>query len=638
MPKMTLDETQKNSLVGLVRYFASTFPREALIRKHKEIDQAYHMEINKEIAEESKTNKRDVEETTDRFVKSDTPLVRKQVQSEIPFMENIFLSDDPIFAVVKSGLEQEDDPQVEGINSKLRQDSQVGKWQLELSKVILSAVKYNICACEVYWDNKVIKRKARTMESGTALTTKSVEWAGNRIKALSPYNILFDTSVEPHCVAEEGEFFIHVDHLSQTRLANLIENLKQQVEADPQRDVYLDTSAEVWKLSTANAAAHTQDNLWYEIPEVTDRPNKKGDATNWMEVAGYSVEKGKESLGRPGTTYHLIKAYVRLIPVTLGIRSSGDSGSIPQVWAIYIIGGNHILAVVPETNSHGLIPVGLGTPDIDTLGIHGRSSVGCTVALQKLIGEFMERRLASIDRSISDRAIVDDRYMDTKQFKQRIPDAKYTPNSRFAAKPNLKLSDIYYPISFNDTTASLLTIEIPFLSNLAEETNLSNASRFGKFQKGNKTPDEVRETMANAEAPLLRRALQLEMQVFSVIKTILQSNLLDYAEPEEIADQKFDPETLLEKTLKFRIAGGLDPLAIAMKQGLLEEIFYLAQTNPLINERYDLMRLFEDLYYGKGLELSRYRIDPAQQVAGANPGGAGAGDAAAAALTSGGAL
>lgn len=622
-------ESEQSAILELVRYFARTFPRTEMIDKYKEVDKAYHMEVHKEISAESGEMKNKDIETAGRFTHIDTPIVRKQVQSEVPFMENIFLSDDPIFTIAKSDLDADSEGTVLGLNSKLKVDSQVGNWQLELSRAILNGIKYNICAAEVFWDTKVVKRKARTMESGAALTNKSVEWTGNKIRALDPYNLLFDTSVLPHEVPEDGEFLINIEAYSQTRLAKLIESIKQYQEANPSEVVYLDVSKGLWESRcTEHSSQSTQDNLWFEIPDITDNPNQGEKPLNWLQHAGYQdVGKVEEKVGLPGTSYVVTKAYLRVIPASLGISiaKDGEAGSdmMPQVWAVYIVGENHILAVIPETNSHGLIPVGLGTPDIDTLGIQGRHSVGCTVSLQKLVGEFLERRIASIDRNISDRAIVDGRYLDINKFKQRVPDAKFTPNSAFA-RSNKSVAELYYQIPFRDSTTDLLTREIPFISNLAEEANLSNASRYGQFQKGNKTPDEVRQTLANSEAPLLRRAQQFELQIFRIIKLIIQSNLLDFAEPEEMdvggETVRFDPETLLTKSLKFRLSGGLDPLSVAMRQGVLQEIFSFAQTAPVINSRYDLMKIFEDMYYAKGLDLNRYRITLEQQAAETNAG------------------
>lgn len=626
--KLNLDEKQKATMLELVSYFARTFPRTEVIDKLKEVDKAYHMELHKEVQEESTRDKRENIEYSKRFTATDTPIVRKQVQAEVPFMENIFLSDDPIFSIAKIDIEAEDEASVTALNMKLKTDAQVGNWQLELARTILNGVKYNICAAEVHWHTKVVKRKARTMESGAALTNKSVEWSGNKIKAIDPYNLLFDISVPPHEVPESGEFLMYIEAYSQTRLANLIETLRQYETANPSEPVYLDVSEELWKTNcTENSTQDTKDNLWYEIPEITENPKQGDKPLNWLQHAGIQevTEGSKNKVGLPGTTYIVTKAYLRVIPTSLGIKlaKDGEDGSdmLPQVWAVYIVGGTHVLAVVPETNSHGLIPVGIGTPDIDTLGIQGKHSVGCTVAIQKLIGEFLERRIASIDRTISDRAIIDTRYLDKEQFKLRVPDAKYAPNSSFK-NSGKSISELYFRIPFEDATSELVSREIPFFSSLAEEANLSNASRYGQFQKGNKTPDEVRQTLANSEAPLLRRAQQLELQIFRIIKLIIQSNLLDFAEPEElqVGAQKvrFDPETLLTKSLKFRIAGGLDPLSIAMRQGVLQEIFSFAQTAPIVNQRYDLFKIFEDLYYAKGLDLERYRIPLEQQAAESN--------------------
>lgn len=622
MPTLKLTDTHKQNLLNLVKYFANSYPRDSINSRLEQIDKAYNMETYQEVKADARVNKKEDAEFSDRFTEVDVPLVRKQVQSEIPFMENIFLTDNPIFSVDKSKLSGEMELAASGINSKISQDSQIARWELEISDFLLKCAKYNLGALEVSWKSKSFFRK-RFSASSTNLQTTTVEWQGNAIKSIDPYNIFFDTNVNPWELASKGEFVGYVEKVSHTLLAEQVSELIL-LNKSGETQMFLDYSPELWTKSSAVSP----NDFPFKSPEII--PANVAQPAGWATFsseAGLQVDsKSTDKYGKSGTYYERMTVYVRFIPISVGLTVSEkeEDNFTPQIWKLIFIGGQHLLAAIPANNSHNLLPIALARPDYDNLGIQGKSSIECVVSMQKLAGEFMQRRIASIDRNIGDMAIIDGRYIDREVFEKRIPDRKVFTNSKFASS-NKSINDIYRPIGFNDATGNLLHVELPFIMELAASTNLSNASRYGSFQKGNKTPDEVRQTMANSEAPLLRRALQLELQAFYYVKIMLQHNYVDYAQLESIAQPdgtviEFDPHTLLSAVIKFKLAGGLDPLAVAMRQGELAAVFEMAQTIPIINQRYDLFKLFEDTFYARGLELAKYAVSPEQQAAEASAG------------------
>ena len=612
--KLKLTEQQLENFIKLIRHYSTNFPREALRKRFEHVDKAYHMELQKDIKEESASTRSKDTEDSDRFTQFDLPIVRKQVQSELPFLENIFLSDDPIFAVERSELGEAEEGIITAINTKIKEDSQVAGWQMALSQFILSGVKYNLTAIEIDWGMKKIMQKRRTAE-GTDLAEATVEWQGNRLTALDNYNLIFDTSVKPWEVAEKGEFAGVIERMSHTRLAELVGTLIQRQKGEDV-ETYVNYPEEMWRMTCNNAK---ESDLQYFQPDFITDDEGASSGLDWNKDFNQAVGLDEESKkGQTGTYYDVLRIYVKFIPYAMGIKISDkeEDNFLPQTWLFRVVGGEHVLSVTPVTNSHGLIPVSIATPDLDNLGLQGKSSVSCTVAMQKLSSELLARRVAGIDRSIGDRAIYDSQFFDSNAFDKRIPDDKISVNSKFKASGK-SLSDIYKDIPYRDSTAQLLSQDIPFVMDMAEQTNLSNASRHGQFQKGNKTPDEVRQTLSNSEAPLLRRALQLELQAFYYIKFMLQYNYIDYGDIQDYGEGensiRFDPQTLLSTSLRFRLAGGLDPLSIAMRQGELSQLFEMAMTIPIISQRYDLTKIFEDVFYASGLKLDKYRIPMEQQ-------------------------
>ena len=619
---LKLTDAHKQNLLQLTKHFTASFPRDELIKRFEKLDEAYNMEVHKEVAKDAKKNKREDIEYSERFTETDLPIVRQQVQAEIPFMENIFLSDDPIFSVDRSSLNGDLEIAALGINAKIKQDSQVARWMLEMSDFILKGAKYNLAAMEVSWQTKSFFKKVRS-GSSTELEESSVEWQGNSLKSLDPYNIFFDTSVPPHKLSDQGEFAGYVEKVSHTSLSSLVADLIVQ-QRDAEVPIYLDYGEDLW---TSSLTSENSEFPYKEPSAVKENDVSKGGWATFSGDAGLNVNKEHEKkFGKSGTHYELLTVYLRFVPLSIGIKVSEveEENFIPQIWKLYIVGGRHILAAVPANNSHNLLPIAVAKPDLDNLGLKSKSSVECTINVQKLAGEFLQRRIASIDRNIGDSAIFDPKYIDGSAFTKRVPDRKVPVKSSFGVSGKA-LNQVYMPLPFTDSTNGLLSQEIPFLMELAQGTNLTNNSRYGKFQKGNKTPDEFRATLANSEAPLLRRALQMELQAFYFVKVMLQHNYVDYGQLEGIEQPdgttiEFDPATLLSTVIKFRLAGGLDPLAIAMKSGELATIFEMAQTVPIINQRYDLLKIFEDTFYARGLDLTKYAVPLEQQVAEENAG------------------
>lgn len=602
------------NLLELSKYYGKVFPRLDYRTKCEAIDEAYHMEMHRGVKEQVEQEEATTEDGFGRtYTDTDLPIVRAQAVAEIPFHVDLFTSEFPIFSVDKSKLPSAATPLATAINNKLGKDQTKYRWELEINKFLKSAIKYNLAALECSWDTTNVPVRKREQEAAASLKTSKETYSGIKLKCPNTYNIFWDTAVDPSEVYSKGEFAGYTEPMTRVALWELKRHLENLKEVDTDSVIYINGGDELWKSQSTNCG-----DFGYHIPDL----GKSGMETrqqDWMAEVGGINTPGHSDVKFPGKVYNVSTLYLRVIPSD--VDTFLEPKDVPTILKLHLVNGEHVLAIERINHPLGYIPMFFTTPELDCMGSQGKSGLECTVNLQKLATEFMTKRLDSIEEGIDGTLILDTRYLDISQLQSK---KIAVPKSNFGASQKA-LRDLAYRLEHRDVTTNILAQDIPFVMSLAERTNLTNNTIQGQFQKGNKTPDEFRQTLANAEAPQLERAGQIEVQVFSPLKAFIKWFLITKVEdaPVEINGEMTsqDLTQLTDDTFDFKLAGGLDPLTIAMKQGALAELFQLAQTNPLLSQRYDIVGLFNDLYYARGLDISKYAVPIPQQDAEGTAGG-----------------
>jgi hypothetical protein len=112
---------------------------------------------------------------------------------------------------------------------------------------------------------------------------------------------------------------------------------------------------------------------------------------------------------------------------------------------------------------------------------------------------------------------------------------------------------------------------------------------------------------------MLLRAIAIDATLYKPIKLIVKWNILQYgASAEEGAE--VNPQSLIDQQAEFKLAGGLEPLAIALASGELEWLLNILATSPMFGAQYDVGGVLSDLSASKGLELSKYKLTAEQQA------------------------
>jgi len=122
------------------------------------------------------------------------PLVLESVENSVGFLTNVFLTDYPIFKFVT-------DPDKQDLalqwNTLVGEDQIYFGWAGELNQAFRNGAKYNFAPIEVDWCRI---RRYRPVNGPGGVVLEQTLWEGNRIRAIDPYNTIFDPRVPIHQV------------------------------------------------------------------------------------------------------------------------------------------------------------------------------------------------------------------------------------------------------------------------------------------------------------------------------------------------------------------------------------------------------------------------------------------------------
>lgn len=601
-----LTKDQRALMLASVQYRASHFPRSEITAKLTAADKSYHLADVR-----SEDNQNNQSDSYSRFAELDNALGREVAEAYSSYYTETFLGKSKIFSMTSS---KEQSDAANSFNVILSDQDRQTKWKANLVRFFLDCAKYNLAAIEVSWVTRTQYAPAyRLIEAGAAeVTAKASQWRGNAIKALDLYNTIFDTRVSPDALSEEGEFAGYIELYSQVRLFQLV----QQLKLDPGYTVYDAAPADnpEWNIYTAsNSTGQLASNLDYRTPEVTPLGSSaviKEEGTNWVKHFGGIVgDMGKDI----AKDYTVAKFYMRIVPASYGL--SGDS---VQIWELYILDSNILLASKLMDNAHSKLPIILGQPDADALGYNTAGPTQIAIPYKKTVKQLLDRVLAGADRVIRGKAIYDTRYLDENVVSSAVPDAKIPTK---APLPSTKsLSDVYHQIDMQGDTTGLGQLAGDIHASGMRAGGINN-SQSGQFTKGNRTLEEYNDVQNSAVSKQYIRALILEGTAIANLKSILKLNILQYQEsttlydPDAQATFEISRQDLYKADVEFVIADTLLPTEYMLSPNVQQQLLATVQTMPQAFAKYDIAGMIVHiLEQSAGVNLKQYELTPEQQA------------------------
>lgn len=534
-----------------------------------------------------------------RYQNITVPVVLPQVEAAVVYQSSVFLQGTPIFGVVASPLYEDQAMQMETI---IEENSVRGGWTRELMMAFRDGFKYNLSAVEVTWDRKVTAALDSdvTFADGRQGRPKEVIWEGNCIKRLDLYNTFFDSRVEPSKMHTEGEFAGYT--MLKSRIA-----LKQYLSELPDKMIQnIPTAFASGMGSTTVGGAGVES---YYIPNVNPNAVLNKDirsTTNWLAWAGVEAESGKHGI-QYRNMYEVTVLYGRILPSDFGLNV--PSRNTPQVWKFIIV--NHQVLVYAErlTNAHGYIPILFSQPNEDGLTYQTKSLANNVAPIQHVNSALVNSMIAASRRAIADRGLYDPSRVTEANINSANPSAKIPVRPAAYGKP---LNEAYYPIPFRDDQSQYAMQKMGLLSQYANVISGSNPAKQGQFVKGNKTQSEFESVMNNANGRDQLTSMLLESQLFTPMKEILKTNMLQYQggvsyfSPSRNKQVTIDPVELRKAVMAFKVSDGLTPADKLINSDIMMVAMQTIGQSQQIGANYNIAPLFSYLMKTQGAELKEF--------------------------------
>ncbi len=521
------------------------------------------------------------------------PMVMESVENTVGFLSNVYCTDYPMFKFVT-------DPDKQDIalmwNTLVGEDQIYYGWAGEFSTAFRCGAKYNFAPIETDWCKKIrYKPVNSTKNNGVAL--QQIVYEGNRIRALDPYNLIYDPRVPIHKVHEKGEFIGYVEPMSRIELKIFImslgdDRLKNDVKAYEAGD---------WGVQ-------------YYVPQINRdvllrNKNWLGGAFDWTKWAfgGVNDHIAYKNM------YSVATLYARLMPKEFGIHAPKDQ--TPDIWKLIAVNGIMVYAQ-PMINAHDMLPIVIAQPKVDiaALSHQTKSQAENQGPFQEMVSALWNAKLQSARRRVTDRMLYNPLLVD--------PDHINTPNpsAKIPIRPTAygrKLEDAVYVIPFNDENSQYFIQEAEGVAKWGMRVDGRNNVNLGQFQKGNKLNDEYHDTMANAGIQDRTQALMWENFAMVPIKIMMKSNYLQMApagKKYNRTEQKsieIDPVKLRDAESEFEVGDGLLPTQRLARTDVIQNGFQLMGQLPGVSQGYDLPPLFSYLMKVQGVDkLSKFEKTP----------------------------
>jgi hypothetical protein len=533
-----------------------------------------------------------------RYQNFTIPVVMPQVEAAVVYQSSVFLQGTPLFGVVAAPMWADQAKQMETV---VEENSIRGGWTRELMMVFRDGFKYNLSALEVTWDRKVTAALDSdiTFANGMQGKPKEVIWEGNCLKRWDLYNTFFDTRVPPSMIHSHGEYAGKTELMSRIALKQFLANLPDKMVAN-----IPDAFASGMGATTVGGMGIES----FYVPNINPSALLNKDirsGTNWLAWAGLDGERNGGIEYK--NLYEVTTLYGRILPSDFGLKV--PSANTPQVWKFIIV--NHQVLIYAErlTNAHGYIPVLFSQPSEDGLTYQTKSLATNVAPIQQVNSALVNSMIAASRRAIADRGLYDPSRVTEANINSANPSAKIPVRPAAYGKP---LSEAYYPIPFRDDQSQFVMQKIGFLNQYANQISGSNPAKQGQFVKGNKTQSEFDSVMSNANGRDQMTSMLLEAQLFTPLKEIIKTNILQYQggvsyfSPATNKQVEIDPIELRKAVMAFKVSDGLTPADKLINSDIMMVAMQTIGQSQAIGAGYNIPQLFSYLMKTQGAELKEF--------------------------------
>ena len=565
--------------------------------RFQKIDQNYQRELDR-TQEDLRAKAANSAGDPSRYQNMVVPVVMPQVEAAVVHQTSVFLTGSPIFGVVAGPQFIDEALQMESV---LEANSIRGGWARQLMLSFRDGAKYNFMPLEASWAQEVTwtveTDTKKTLKDGTP---KSVIWSGNTLTRLDPYNVFYDHTVAP------AEVYKHAEYAGYTQFYSRI-RLKSFVAALPDKIVASITPAFQSGLNAAGPS-QTAESLAYFVPDVNPAITADDFAmggTDWLSWAGIASDKPAKIDYK--NNYEVTTLYCKILPSEFGL--SVPKANTPQIYKLIIVNHEHIIYAELQTNVHNYLPIIIGSPQEDGLGVQTKSLAENGIPFQQLATSYMTSIIESRRRSINDRVLYDPSRITSAHINSPNASAKIPVRPAAYGK---NISDAVYQFPYRADQDAGAMQQIQSILGLADNTNGQNQVQQGQFQKGNKTLHEFESVMQNANGRDQLVSILIEHQTFMPIKHIMKTNILQFQGGTTVYNRdkdtavEIDPVKLRKAVLDFRVSDGLTPASKLLNSEMWSVALQVIGSSPEIAQGYNITPMFSYMMKTQGANLTAF--------------------------------
>jgi len=528
------------------------------------------------------------------------PIVLQHLDTMHSRLVGIFLTGVPLFPAIAVMDDEVSQSAADALSALVERDQEHFNWVSNLKLSLLDSLRYHCMFCEVEWaTTKISTVGVEAGSSGGLRAGVSVQYEGNSIKRLDPYNTFRDATVPLSKLHSDGAYAGYVERMNYISTKRYLAGLNEEF-------------AVYQNFSTALTNGVGAISNLYFIPDV--RPletNQRKADENWE--AFFGVQSMNAKLGAQGR-YEKVVMYVRIVPSEYEIR--GKKSGTPAIFKLVWI-GTTLVYVEPLQNAHGWLPIFAAHANDDGNGFESFSFAENLQDVQDTGTALLNGAINSMRRAVSDRAIYNPLLLDPKDVLSANPVAK------MALKPSAyqsPMDNAYKQIPYEDRISALLTNNMTLVQGMSYNITGLNPSAQGTFVPGNKTREEYSSTMNNSDARGQKLALDIDSSFFTPVKRALKMNYMQFAKMEEVlqpskrATVKIDPTVLLSTETAFKMADGLFPSAMITNSAALGAAFNTIAQNQDLNMEFNLGKVFAAILRAQGVDVSAYQRTPAEKA------------------------
>jgi hypothetical protein len=450
----------------------------------------------------------------------------------------------------------------------------------------LDGLKHNIQAVEVDWVQETVPQIVTdATQSASFGTPKDTVFEGNKIKRISPYNLLFDRRVAPSQVHKRGEFAGYVELLTRIELKQLFLDL------DSANTMNATKAFEAPTPGTTNNSTEG----YYYIPEVNPGAAK----TLAQQGFSWTVWGGMDTAHKINyqEMYEVATVYCRVIPKELKIygKAGNKNAGDPQIYKFILVNRQVLIYAKRMTNAHNYLPIVIGQMREDGHGLQTKSYADNAAPFQQLASALYNSALASQRRKVYDRLVYNSSLINKKDIDNADVVARIPMKAEAFAR---SAQEAVYQIPFRDEGVPNVLAIAREVVDMADISTGQNRVQRGQFQKGNKTRYEFDTVMQNSDSRPRTSAVLLGISWFQPIKDILKYNILQYQPPAELFNQqtgtsvKIDPTELRRVAWEFKLADGIMPSDKYLNFELFGQALQFGMSVPQAAAEWDMMGMF----------------------------------------------